>query len=111
MIATLAEFEESTAFERLVLAEVFPLLATTNTVAQAALDLRGGVTIDVKMLENLGPQARQDLIDRLRPLFFGAAWKILDLLVELGLHLDGLNPQHGTWPISAKKKYARQRRG
>jgi hypothetical protein len=113
MIATLADFEESTAFERLVLAEVFPLLATTNTVAQAALDLRGGggVTTDGMMLENLGTQARQDLIDRLRPLFFGAAWKILDLLVELGLHLDGLTPKKGPWLISKKKTYARRRRG
>lgn len=114
MITTLMEFEEGTAFERLALAEGFPLLATTDTVARSTLDLRagGGATIGVVAIEDLGAQARQDLIDRLRPLFFGVAWKVLDLLAEFSLHLDGLRPQDGrTWTISEKQRYASQHRG
>jgi hypothetical protein len=109
VITTPVEFEEATAFERLALAEGFPLLATANTT----LDLRGGrsAIVDVVCIEN-GAEARQHLIDRLRPLLFGAAWKVLDLLLELSLHLDGRRPNNGTtWTIAEKRSHASQHRG
>jgi hypothetical protein len=60
----------------------------------------------------LGRQ-RQPLAD-LRPLLFGAAWKVLDLLVELALHRAGEQPDrpNGTeWTIDRKKDLAGQHSG
>lgn len=115
MITTLVELRDAMAFERLALAEGFPLLAVSATVAQASLDLRHpapGATIGAMSIENLGAQARQDLIDRLRPLFFGAAWKVLDLVVELAFYADGLRPQTpGRWRIDEKQQLAKCHRG
>jgi hypothetical protein len=112
MITTLAEFEDATAFERLALAEGFPLLA--NTVTNAMLNLRGaaeGTLVQVMVGGSLGGQARQELIDHLRPLFFGAAWKILDLLLEFAFYADGRRPKKAVWTIEEKKVYANRHCG
>lgn len=38
----------------------------------------------------------------LTPLLFGAAWKILDLFVELALNLSGAKPKRRNWTIEEK---------
>ena len=38
----------------------------------------------------------------LTPLLFGAAWKILDLFVELALNLSGATPKRRNWTIDEK---------
>jgi hypothetical protein len=63
-------------------------------------------------IDGLGDAARRALIDQLRPLCFGAAWKVLDLFFELALHSAGLSPkQPGKWTIIEKQTLVRQRRG
>src|SRR5262249_46475356 len=109
------ELDDATTFERLALATGFPLLPNPATVAQASLDLRSpnrGVTLGAMAVENLGAQARQDVIDQLRPLFFGAAWKVLALVLEFAFFADGHRPQaSGRWRIDEKQKLARRHRG
>jgi len=108
MIQTTTEFEEASIFERTVLASVFPLISTQAT--RASLDLRTSratTTIAVSSVGDLGGAAREALINELRPLFFGAAWKVLDLLLELAFHQHGLAPTRpGKWTIAEKEAHA-----
>src|SRR5918992_4157882 len=110
MITTLVELEEATAFERFALAAGIPVIVIPDSVQRASLDLRGsgtGVTIGVLATENLGARARQDLLDQLRPLLFGAAWKVIDLVIELALFGHGLAPHGGReWKIREKQNHA-----
>ena len=46
------------------------------------------------------------------PLCFGAAWKIVDLLLEHALEADGITPKRGVrWTIVEKTEHARAMRG
>lgn len=79
MVTSLADFEEDTAFERSVLDVAFPVLGPCDS-----LDLRGPnphVTLTAWICDS--ETARRELVHQLRPLFFGAARKMLDLLLEL----------------------------
>jgi hypothetical protein len=108
MIQTTVEFEDASSFERTTLASVFPLISTQ--AASASLDLRtshGPVTVDLSLGGDLGGGARQALINELRPLLFGAAWKVLDLLFELAFHQCGLAPKKtAKWDIAEKRAHA-----
>ncbi len=42
----------------------------------------------------------------LRPLAFGAAWKVLDLLIELALHRASRSPNGNHWTIEEKAELA-----
>jgi hypothetical protein len=107
MLTSLPDFDDSSAFERSALAAVFPLMPVPQSVARASVDLRAGrrgATIGIMAIDDLGDAARHALIDQLRPLCFGAAWKVLDLFFELALHSDGLSPkQPGKWTIAEKQ--------
>jgi hypothetical protein len=115
MLTSLQDFDNSSAFERSALAAVFPLIPVSQAVARASVDQRAGrrgATIGVMAIDDLGDAARHGLIDQLRPLCFGAAWKVLDLFFELALHSDSLSPkQPGKWTIAEKQTLVRQRRG
>lgn len=115
MIATESELSDATAFERYALATGFPLLPTPTSVAQASLDMRNPtreITIGVVSVEDLGAHARQDVIDQLRPLLFGAAWKVLDLVLEFAYFAEGHCPQTpGRWQIAEKQRLARRNCG
>jgi hypothetical protein len=79
------EFADDTAFERLVLDRAMPLLPTSE--ARSVIDLRGpGVSVAVTPMPArvyVGDAPGTVGVAELRPLIFGAAWKVLDLLVEL----------------------------
>jgi len=113
MITTLTEFDDGSAFERSALAAVYPLLGTN--VSRASVDLRNNPAsahVHVFAVENLGEAARAALIDQLRPLLFGAAWKTLDLLFELAFHQANLAPQKsGRWTIAQKHAHAQANLG
>lgn len=106
MITTPTEFAETTVFERLVLDRLKPVIAESSS---DAIDLRqamagcGPVTINLSLYCSLSEQTRQAVITETLPLLFGAAWKILDLTIELALHASGERPSNNkTWRIDEK---------
>jgi hypothetical protein len=106
MITNVSDFEQSTAFERYALEEAVPLLDPT-VERSSVYDLRTG---HAGSAMRSGGEAVARKVAALRPLFFGAAWKVIDLLVELALAQGSFRPdQHsGTaWSIKRKCRHAR----
>ena len=96
MVQSLKDFEESTVFERSVLAAVLPIVDFKST--GAILDLSSGDN-GTLILPGVvfGTEASSSFVQTLRPLFFASAWKILDQLIEYGLKKHSkLNPRI-TW--------------
>jgi hypothetical protein len=86
-----AEFAEDTEFERLVL----DLLGTHRlrvndpaTVHDIRGDGRGSISVKVGTAVQ-GTSLRDELRNSLRPILFGAAYKVLDMLVEHVLRANG----------------------
>jgi hypothetical protein len=102
------EFEDDTAFERLVLDRAVPLVLPD--AGSTVIDLRGEVlsvnatvrpkTVHVMVGDTLGGAS----LTEVRPLLFGAAWKVLDLLVEYAMITAGRSPDAGRdrYSISGK---------
>lgn len=106
-----SEFDSKSALERDMLERALPLVPTTS-------DSSLGMTIDldtdrmdarVGVHEVIGatPESCVALL-RIRPLLVGAAWKVIDLLLEEQLAQLGLppGPLRG-WSINAKINHAR----
>lgn len=106
MPSTVSEFEDDTAFERLVLDRATPLLPTAQ--ARSVIDLRQtghtsvavqpgtiGARVNIFLSDSAGSPSSPLTVEDLRPLIFGAAWKVLDLLVEVALHSAGICPRDG----------------
>jgi hypothetical protein len=111
MISTLQDFEEGTAFELYVLERVLPAIEQHGG---ASIDLRGSKTVAalaVFVSESLSGAAVDALKDQLAPLMFGAAWKVLDLLLEFALNRAGLPPARNDWSIAEKQQHALSGRG
>jgi len=103
---TVQDFIDATAFEGFALATVSPLV--DPHAARGILDLRfNEVKVQLEGIEIGGAAAREALIRNLRPLLFGAAWKILDLIVEYALNQAHARPSY--WRIDEKR--ARTRTG
>jgi hypothetical protein len=102
-MVSLTQFGESTAFERFAL-ESTAALRSTERRRSAYYDMRTGrCRIFAYVSAAVSDGDAQRLRLSLRPLMFGAAWKILDLAL---LHaIDG--PADKTVQISAKVKEAR----
>jgi hypothetical protein len=110
MITTRSEFEDETAWERSVIALTVPLMPLVASGADVDLRTRD-ISIAVSSAVN-GSEAIEELRNSLLPLIFGAAWKILDLALELALALGGLYPQKGTrWTITEKSQHALAKSG
>ena len=79
------DFDADTSLERDMLRRALPLAETISTGnAHATVDLAANrVAIGVSLSETAGatPASCVDLL-RIRPLLTGAAWKVLDLLLE-----------------------------
>ena len=106
MISTQQDFEEGTAFELYVLETVRPAIEQHGG---AYVDLRGSKTVaavSISITENLSGAAVDRLKDQLAPLLFGAAWKVLDLLLEFALNRAGLTPARHNWVIAEKQQHA-----
>jgi hypothetical protein len=97
MIRTKSEFLDATAFEDAAVSTILPLVAGRDR--QASLDLRTKKIVIQVNSAVLGEHGRASLIRALRPLFFGAAWKTLDLMIEYGLNCLVV-PQE--WTIAEK---------
>ena len=100
----------ATEFERLVLDRLKTVIAESGS---DAIDLRqamagcGPVTINLSLYCSLSEQTRQAFITETLPLLFGAAWKILDLTIELALSVSGEKPsKQNNWRISEKTSKA-----
>lgn len=106
MITTIPDYDDATAFERLALTYV-PLGSTQSSPDLIDLELRSDGTAHFTrgFTEDLGAAAVTEVLGRFRPLLFGAAWKVLDLLVELALSQSNYpTPKNGRVTIDAKIK-------
>jgi hypothetical protein len=112
MIQSTSDFEDATAFERYAIDSASKVVPAVST---ASVDLRGTSRAFARgFKDDLTFGGQQQLLSDLRPLLFGATWKVLDLLIELALHGAGEQPDHqnGTeWTIKGKKTRAAQHRG
>lgn len=109
MIATKIDFEDEIAWERTVLAYAIPMMPLTASGAD--LDLRTNA-ISIGLTSVVGGESGETLRNNLLPLLFGAAWKTLDLALELAFAQAGLAPNNGSrWTIAEKAQHAGARRG
>ncbi|MGW0121736.1 hypothetical protein [Streptomyces sp. NPDC003327] len=113
MPATRAEFEDATEFERYVLDRATPLMPPSKTTSvielgpDDSISLGAGVvettTVTVGAADATGSAQGQLSTDDIRVLLFGAAWKVLDQLVEFALESAGVRPARGNrYEIRAK---------
>jgi hypothetical protein len=111
VISSLTEFEESTAFERWTVEALVPLPARTPHGGRVDA-VTGAVTIAVQpaVVRVYAGGLREVPVD-LRPLAFGAAWKVLDLMLELAFRNAGTTAPRGELRIARKKVLARQAHG
>ena len=106
MICSLTEFEEATAFERWALAGLGPL--PTARPHPAVKDIENNavrVMLGTAVVRVYAGGVNEVHVD-LRPLAFGTAWKVLDLLIELALWQAGLGTS-GWMTIAGKIRHAR----
>lgn len=104
MIWTVEDFDEATLFERLTLDRVRPVVGdeSTDEIDLRSPDQQGGVIVHMRLHCSISADAVNSLALALTPLLFGAAWKILDLFVELALNLSGAKPKRKNWTIDEK---------
>jgi hypothetical protein len=114
MITIISEFRDAVAFETYVLDKMLPVISKGE---KRTIDLRGEGT-DAAIQISINESASAGTVDRVKndlaPLIFGAAWKVLDLALELVFNNGGLTPdqRNGTeWSISAKRNLAAQGAG
>lgn len=106
MISTKEEFEQVIAFELYVLETLYPAIEQKSS---EYIDFREGmtnVTVGIALTSCVSQQAVDQLKNQLLPLLFGAAWKVLDILLEFALDHAGLSPQGSTWSIAEKQRHA-----
>lgn len=115
MPTDLEQFKEDIAFERFVLGRATPLLPRSETTSRIELGGAGStsiraeaepVRVNVEATDSTGSAAGHLSIDEVRPLLFGAAWKVLDLLIEHALRQAGTLSQGGRYLIRDKKAEA-----
>lgn len=114
MITTVSEFQDAVAFETYVLDKMLPVISGGEN---GSIDLRGDVTVaavQICITDNLSAGAVESVKNDLAPLMFGAAWKVLDLALELIFNAGGLTADRrngNEWSISAKQAHAAQGAG
>ncbi len=109
MITTQNDFQVETAWESTVLAIAIPLMPLT--ASGAGLDLRTNA-VSIELTSIVSGEGSDALRNSLLPLLFGAAWKTLDLALELAFARAGLAPRDGRqWRIHEKSRHAAAHRG
>jgi hypothetical protein len=99
-------FGDDTAYERLVLSQLSDVAKIALGQGSATLDIRGpNNLVAIGVHQVVGAGAVQDALRPMEPLAFGAAYKILDLLVELVMDLNG--PVTGRRTMKEKQAFAR----
>ena len=94
---SLAEFEDDTGFERYVLDRITPLVPGSETSSVIELSVGGSASNSREYNQRRfgsGSVTRWELLlarcgSTICPLLFGAAWKVIDQLIELGLEQAG----------------------
>lgn len=104
------EFGTESALERDSLQRALPLVPTTSdSSSRATIDLAANTAqVAISVGETLGatPTSCVELL-RLRPLLVGAAWKVLDLLLETALDESGFQPDaRRGYTITTKVRHA-----
>ncbi|MFL5343900.1 MAG: hypothetical protein ACJ8AT_03870 [Hyalangium sp.] len=95
MIQNLSDLQSATEFELWALEAAVPLVSPGGR--ELKLDpVTGSVVVRMRQVESVSQGAVDALIAKLYPMLFGAAWKVLDLIVELGLHQAGVPPDRGS---------------
>ncbi len=96
-------FDDDTAYERLVLRTIANADAPPPGTVFARDDLRGEHReLHRGVHASLGGDRVAELRTSLRPLAFGAAYKVLDLLVEMVMRLNGKRSASGRWTFEEK---------
>jgi hypothetical protein len=104
--------DESTAFERYAVDIIPP---RPDPLDSSTIDLRnsrlqGHTNISINVHEDTCAGAVAATLERVRPLVFGAAFKLIDLMLDLALESDGFTPPRGR-PWSMAEKAAKARDG
>ncbi|WP_336269506.1 hypothetical protein [Vreelandella arctica] len=113
-MTTIDGFIEATEFERLALDRYLPLIGEEPGDTwdfRQAMEGSGPICLQVHFVTEV---SRRDdaLRAALLPLVFGAAWKVLDLLLELAFSRAGRKPdQERGWSIKKKCRLAKQGAG
>jgi hypothetical protein len=104
------EFADDTAYERLVLATVIDPSKPPPGAVFATNDIRGsGPRIFERGVhESMSSGAIESFAARFRPLAFGAAYKILDFIVEMTMRLNGEPSTRGRWTFVEKIAFIRR---
>jgi len=110
-----SDFDLASALERDVLRRALPLIPSSGQKsARATLDLATGVihaVVGVQDTLGASPEGCIELL-QLRPLLTGAAWKVLDFVLEEALEQSGLTPDaRRGWSIARKTQEASARTG
>ena len=107
---TWSDFQDATALERDVLRRALPTVPSSGqTHARATYDATKTTQISIGVTETVG-FAPETCVERLalRPLLVGAAWKVLDLLLEHALaHASLPHDRNGEYTIGLKQRHAR----
>jgi hypothetical protein len=110
VISSLVEFEEATAFERWALEGLVPVPSSLPHTAVKDMEKNEVRVMGAPAVVRVYAGGVREVHVDLRPLAFGAAWKVLDLLVELALAQAGLGVKE-RMTIEAKVAYANQSAG
>jgi hypothetical protein len=105
-------FDDDSAYDRLMLETVVGADLLLRELPSSSIDdLRGASpSLERHVSDSLGAPARAELLDRLRPLLFATAWKVLDLIVDLIRELATGKSRRKGWPIEDKAKFVSGRR-
>jgi hypothetical protein len=81
---------------------------STDEIDLRSPNAQGGVIVHLRLHCSVSGNAVNSLAIALTPLLFGAAWKILDLFVELALNQSGAKPKRKNWTIDEKVMAAQE---
>lgn len=104
------EFADDTAYERLVLATIIDPIRPPPGAVFATIDIRGSGPRSFArgVHDSLGAGTVESVAARFRPLAFGAAYKILDFIVEMTMRLSGEPRPRGRWSFVEKTAFIRR---
>jgi hypothetical protein len=106
MVTSLKHFIEGTAFELYILEAVRPAIDQQKATTIDLRGLRPVVDVKIGSMISLSDNDVSAYKESLSPLLFGAAWKVLDLLLELSFCSAGLQPKGGEFTIAKKLRLA-----
>jgi hypothetical protein len=105
MISTAQEFGEWTSLERRMLEWASPRTRRSATPTRTDLRDPANTVVGISGVSTSG-SGLDAALGEFRPLLFGTAWKVIDLLLECAL--SGLaSAKQKTWRIDEKQKHAR----